>query len=820
METHSTSAMKHNCTHCGLECPPDCPTLPDEGGNEKRFCCDGCLTVYEILTANQLGNYYNIEQTPGIKTGGKPKKYDHLDAEAVQRQLHEFENEKQRKITFSIPQMHCASCIWLLENLHKLHKDILHAKTNFLRKELYVSYNHNNLKLSQLVELLASIGYEPNINLDSLNTSGKGRLTNKTPYYKIGIAGFCLGNIMLLSFPEYLGLDKALEPELHRFFGYLNLLLILPVVFYCASDYYKSTFNGLRQAALNIDVPVSLGVFALFARSVYEIISQTGAGYLDSLAGLIFFLLIGRWFQHKTYDALSFERDYTSYFPLAAVKLSNDNGNETETGIPITDLAKGDRILVRHNELVPADAVLLKGNALIDYAFVTGESAPVSAVVGETVYAGGRQVGQSIELNLLREVSQSYLTRLWNADAFAQKSEQVSLSAIADHASRYFTPVILLIALFAGLWWWQAVGMGAAANVFTAVLIVACPCALALAAPFTLGNALRIIGKKGFYLKNTGIIERLARVSHIVFDKTGTLSLPDVQRVHFAGQTLSQKQQAHIKSLVRHSTHPLSRLVWQALPHAPIVPIDDFEEIPGKGIKGAVEKSRYTIGAAAFVSGTQKTTANSLQSPDVGKAGESRVYVTENGKLLGYFGIGSRYRKGLEQLTRQLKIKYSLSVISGDGDGERNILTKLMGNEVPMLFRQQPADKMRYVAELKKKGETTLMVGDGLNDAGALKQADVGASISENINDFSPACDLIVEANAMHLLGGLLAYSKRSVTLVRIAFIISLFYNLIGLGFAVQGLLSPLVAAILMPLSSITVVAWGILSTTFFWREV
>ncbi|HRI28027.1 MAG TPA: heavy metal translocating P-type ATPase metal-binding domain-containing protein [Chitinophagales bacterium] len=798
------------CYHCGLDCDSLDIYLknePDSPADTKYFCCEGCKSVYQILQANDLCDYYTLEQTPGINQRKPvlPGKFSYLDNESVKNALLKFTDGTLNKVSFSIPQMHCSSCIWLLENLYKLNPGVVRSTVNFPKKELHLTYKEGETTLKDVVMLLASLGYEPDIRLGNLeNNAAQSTPLSRQLIYKLGVAGFCFGNIMLLSFPEYLGLNMATEAEFSRFFGYLNILLALPVLLYSSLDYYKSAWAGIRQRALNIDVPITLGIIALFSRSAYEILSHTGAGYMDSLAGLLFFLLTGRWFQQKTYDSISFERDYKSYFPVSATRLKNN----AEQSVALNELDVDDVILVRNEELIPADAVLMRGSANIDYSFVTGESAPVSKPAGSLIYAGGRQVGVAIELRLVKKVSQSYLTELWNNDAFAQ-TRQSRLTLLITQTSRIFTPFVLTVATLAGLYWWAVSGAAAAVNVFTAVLIIACPCALALATPFTLGNSLRILGRNRFYLKNTAVIEQIAQVNHIVFDKTGTITHAGHDEALYEGEPLLPDEQDLVKSAVRQSGHPISRQIYNSLPHAAVLPVHDFAETTGKGIKAMVNQQVILIGSAAFV-GLPDAPAQT-DTPPTAKG--AHAYLSINGKPKGKFTLHNAYRHGLKKVIAELGKQHHLSLISGDNDSEKQHLSAFFGPDARLLFKQSPHDKLAYVTQLRQADNRVLMFGDGLNDAGALRQADVGIAVSENINNFSPACDAIVEAAEFERLHTLLAYCRTSVKLVRGAFLISLSYNLVGLSIAVQGLLSPLVAAIFMPLSSITVVIFGFIAT-------
>ncbi len=788
------------CYHCGDNCPDDSIFI-----EEKYFCCNGCKTVYEILNENQLCNYYNLDQNPGVSPKiNVVRKFDYLNDESIINQLIDFKNEDITAVTFNIPQMHCSSCIWLLENLFKINPNINQSKVDFLKKTLSLKFYHQKISLKHVVELLTSLGYEPQIQLDNIDKKSSGSKLNKKLLFKIGIAGFCFGNIMLLSFPEYLSINPN-EVFFRKFFGHLNLLLALPVFFYSASEYFSSAYKGLRKKVVNIDFPVSLGISVLFFRSVYEILTFTGAGYLDSMSGLVFFLLLGKWFQNKTYDALNFERTYKSYFPLA-VTVKKDN---SENSVLLSNLNVSDRILIRNNEIIPADSILFNGDGLIDYSFVTGESKPVEKVSGELIYAGGRQAGGLLEMEVVKEVSQSYLTQLWNNDSFNKKNES-QFTEFSNVVSKYFTLVVLLIAFIAGAFWFNA-GIAVSLGVLTSVLIVACPCALALSIPFTFGNTIRIFGKNNFYLKNTAAVEELAKIDEIVFDKTGTITETGKAAIHYAGKELNEFQKDMIKSLVRNSTHTLSKRIYDFIEADKFFNVTDFNEINGKGIEGTILGSKIKLGSKTFV-------VNEYNN-EISEKINSLVFLSINNEVFGYFEISNSYRAGMDETIKSLEKNYQTYLLSGDNNGELPTLKKYFSEERNLLFNQSPSSKLEFIKRLKEKNKNVLMIGDGLNDAGALSQSNVGISVTDNIHSFSPACDAILQGSNLKMIDKFIKFSKTSTKIIYASFIISFMYNLIGLSFAVQGMLSPIVAAILMPVSSISVVVFATASTNFFARK-
>ncbi len=613
------------CYHCGENCDGSIVS------HQHNFCCNGCKTVYEILDENNLCGYYDMNTAPGSSFAKEvnTNKFAYLEDEQIAQQLIQFKDGSISTVTFYMPQIHCSSCIFLLENLFKIKDGIKRSAVNFLKREVHITFDNSKLNLSQVVETLASLGYEPHINLNDLTRKEKQHHLRRY-YLKIGVAFFCFGNIMLLSFPEYLGIDALTESPFRKFFGYLNFILSLPVLFYCSQEFFISAWSALKQKALNMDFPIVLGILAMFIRSSYEVFSNTGAGYFDTMASLLLLMLIGRLFQNKTYDTLSFERDYKSYFPVAVTTVNNGN----ETTIPLTNLRLGDRMLVRNMELIPADAVLIKGKGNIDYSFVTGESTPISKSSGDLIYAGGKQLGGAIEVDVMKDVSHSYLTQLWNDSAFS-KEEKQSVTSLATKMSNWFTPVVIAIAFLASAYWWNK-DFHKALNAFTSVLIITCPCALALSSPFTLGNILRILGLNKIYLKNALAIEKLAQINSIVFDKTGTLTNTKIAKIEYQSTDttgLSVYETQLVKSLVYHSSHPLSKKVYGYLKGVKVIPTEDFREDEGKGIEGWVDENCVRIGSKKFLFGEVNTDG----SPVSDFRHASKVYVGINGKVRGFF---------------------------------------------------------------------------------------------------------------------------------------------------------------------------------------
>ena len=785
--------MAENCFHCRQRIEEERIEF-----DQKEFCCQGCKTVYEVLNINNLSEYYNINQDAGVRPDARGNhQFDFLNTQEIFDKVVDFSDDGVTVVTFEVPVIHCTSCIWLLESLETINPAIISSHVNFTKKTVQITFRHEEIKLGDVARLMTNLGYKPSVSLKSIEKTKKSK-ADRSLVSKLVIAGFAFGNIMLLSFPEYVEFfgevkEQWLE-ENKGYFRWAMFVLSLPVFFYSSTDYFKSAWQGLKNKYINLDVPIALGIIVIFFKSIYDIVLDLSPGYFDTLAALLFLMLTGKWFQQQTIKSLAFDRDYKSFYPVAVAKI-NDG---VEQPILLSELKKGDRILVRNEEIIPADAILIKGEAMIDNSFVTGESRLIPKKSGDKIFAGGKQSGHAIELEIISEVNQSYLTQLWNNDAFSKQESE--LNALTNHISQFFTIIILGITLISAIAWWY-IDSSLILKVVTSILIIACPCALGLSSPFILGNIMRIFGNKKFYIKNTATIENFAKVTDIVFDKTGTITESDDANISYEGKDLSTELQVLVRSLLRNSNHPLSRTLHRKLNVNDQSFVEDYQEIVGKGQQAKVEGKFIQVGSRSFVGADGSTSLN-----------QTEVYISIDGEVFGKYVYKNRYRQGLNELINQLS-NYKLHILSGDNDSEKEYLQTIFPENAQLMFNQSPADKLEYIKKLETEGKKVLMLGDGLNDAGALKQSTVGVSISDDMNSFSPSCDGILDARMFKLIPDFLHLSKHSMKLIKIAFIISFAYNIIGLAFSVTGHLEPVVAAILMPVSSVSVLLFATAST-------
>lgn len=789
MASLKESTTRLTCYHCGDECTEEVHYV-----DEKPFCCFGCKTVYEILNENDLCTYYDLQKAPGKnrKEKAEAPKYDILDRTDVRARFVTFEDNKQFHVTFYLPHVHCSSCIWLLENMHTLHESIIHTRVDFRRKEIYIIAEKDGIGLREIAGLLDAIGYEPYLSLNNLDTpkekdSQHGRLI------RIAVAGFCFGNIMLFSAPEYLARGVMEDANLQLLFQYLSLLFAIPVFFYSASEFYVSSWKSLRKRYLNIDAPIAAAIIITFVRSLYTVFVEGSGGYFDSMSGIVFFMLLGRYFQDRTYKMVSFNRDYRSYFPLSATVVRD--GVEEE--IPISELVNGDEYVVRNNELIPADSILVLGHAGIDYSFVTGESQPVEKSIGELIYAGGRQKGSSLRLKVIKEVSHSYLTQLWNKAEERQKEDP--RSGMVEILSRYFSYIVFVLSFIAFVFW-LFVDPSRALDALVTPMIIACPCALLLSATFTNGNAIAWLGRMGVYLKNASVLERLTKISDIVFDKTGTIAQSKHARIEWSGLELTEEERRMVAGLAYESSHPYSRAILSWLGGSRSR-VSGFSERPGQGISGTVDGRRIFIG---------RSDTNDSERGSV---------VEIDGERKGVFQFKAKLNEGIDSLLPRLSARYPIYLLSGDSDREKERLSKFFP-EGQQQYHCKPEDKKQFIAALQHQGHKVMMLGDGLNDAGALMQSDVGIAVTADINSFTPASDIVMDAKRIGDTDSLLAFASYSKKVVVWSFILSIAYNLVGLFFALQGLLQPVIAAILMPLSTITIVLFTTGLTTLYARRL
>lgn len=767
------------CYHCG-----DSVIGKPVEYDEKNFCCTGCKSVYQILHENDLTNFYSYNEGSGVKpSDSADHRFKPLDVPEIFEDFITFQNDKIYNVTFFLPAIHCSSCIYLLENLQKLNPDILKSEANFTARTLQLSIKKGVL-LSDVALLLDRIGYRPELRPNP-NQKDASKYDKKL-LLKLGIAGFAFGSVMLWTFPEYLGLDETFE-SFRNFTAYLSLLVAIPVFFYAAADYLKSAYIGIKTRQLNLDIPIAIGITVLFLKSSISVLLQDGPAYMDSFTGFVFFLLIGKWFQSKTYRNMAFDNDPKSYFPLGVHRYKGESSEEI---VLIDKLEEGDTIKIYNEEIAPCDVELLSNKATINTSFITGESDLVQVKKGDRIYAGSKLIGSAIDATVVRTTDRSKFAGIWNS---TNKEKPKSLALNRENKlSKYFLIIVFTVAAVGAITW-AFIDPSQILDIVTAVLVVACPCALALSFPFVYGNALRKLGNSGCYFKNTYEIEKLNVIDHIIFDKTGTLTKDKTEGVVFS-ETLSQEHLDAVYALTKQSPHPYSKSIAQSLAGkvALGVSTSDFKEIPGEGIRAEIDGKTYKLGNSKFVNTTSSTS-------------ESGSYLAIDDQIIGKFTFKSQLRDDILTTLEKLSENYEISLLSGDSDQDAALLSPL-SSKIDMHFNQQPGAKKAHVQNIEATGKRVLYIGDGLNDTEALNSATLGISVADDVFRFTPSCDAIIEGSSVKKLHQFLLFGKYVSHALIVCMVFSLLYNIAGMTFALMGYVTPLFAAILMPLSSISIV--------------
>ena len=791
------------CRHCAEPCGGRA-IVTDTGA----FCCAGCETVFGLIARHGLTAFYTCDIKPGVSQRGvsrDPGRFAALDEPLAAARLLEPLGGGLTAATLQVPALHCASCLWLLEQLWRFDAGITRSEADLLRRTVRVEFDPERTSLRAVAEQLAAIGYEPVI--DPERAVGQPPSSRRDLYLRIGVAGFAFGNVMLFSVPRYLN-GAPLEGGFQRLFDALNIGFAMPVLFYSAAPYFRSAWAALRARTMVLEVPVALGLAVLFARSVVDIAAGWGEGFLDSFAGLVFFLLIGRLFQQKAFDGIAFDRTARSFFPLS-VRVEQGGASERAAAservggsagakpprlimTALEAIRAGDLMVIRPQEVVPADSVLAEDVGAIDYAFVSGEARPAVVHRGDAVYAGGRVVSRSLRLAAVREVSHSRLAQLWSNPIFSTP-RQDWLSGITAAFGFWFVVFAIGLATGGALLWLPDGRM--AAQVATAVLIIACPCALTLAAPITLGTAMGLLGRAGVYFKRAAVALDLSRIDTVVFDKTGTLTSGAAEA--FVGcRGLSEGEWRLAQRLAAESVHPVSRALAGRDPGTGTVA--GVREAPGLGISGTVDGHRVSIGMAGYV---QEQSGHAATVHDGGTC------IAVDGSV-GWARFVTPERPGVLEAVRALASRHDVWLLSGDDQSDSARFAPVFGER--MRFRQNPEDKLAFIRALRAAGRRVLMVGDGLNDAGALAAADVGIAVSDDTACLVPACDVVVRGDRVRHLPALLRFARLSRSVVALCFTVSVVYNVLGLGFALAGRLTPLATAILMPVSSLTIIALSV----------
>ncbi|MCO6048025.1 heavy metal translocating P-type ATPase [Aeoliella sp. ICT_H6.2] len=790
------------CDHCGLPVPKG---LVDPAADEQ-FCCHGCRTVYQLLRDASLDDFYRVRQATGgdaqpVRTTGK--RYEAFDSPEFQAEHCRGIAGGHLSIDLRLEGVHCAACLWLVERLPQLLPGVSSTRLQLRDAVARVTWNPAEVQLSSIAAMLDRLGYPPHLARHT-TASEVHRRAERTQLIRLGVAGACAGNTMLLAIALYAGDFAGIEAEFANLFRYISAGIGIISLVWPGSVFFRGAINALRARSATLDVPIALALAAGGIAGLWNVVRGTGEIYFDSLSVLVFLLLVGRWFQARqqrwadeTVGLLN------SFTPSTCHVVRDDIVVETT----IDSLATGDAVEVLSGDLVPADGTVISGSSTLNRSLLTGESQPEPVVVGDAVFAGTQNMGSVLRVRVDVVGDQTRVGRLMELVTEGVR-EKPPIVQLADRAAGWFVVVVLALAFGTFAWWTATATLSEAVQHTIALLIVACPCALGLATPLTMAVAIGLAARQHVLIKNATALETLAGTGRMLLDKTGTITRGRPTLVEWMGPAWLQGVVAYAES---RSTHPVARALVETYGDHTIddpanVP-QNIEEQHGSGLRALVAGVELLVGSARFLESSQVIISDS-QLEQIGcfeQTGLTTIGVALDGRLEAVAALGDQLhsdaRVAVEQLTAS---GWNLRIVSGDAEAVVESVAHQVGLASEATSAEvSPEDKLALVTD---RSDTTVMIGDGVNDAAALAAADVGIAVEGGAEASLAAADIYVAAPGLMPIVELVDLARRTRRTVRRNLCIALAYNAIAVSLAAAGWISPLVAAILMPISSATVI--------------
>jgi P-type Cu2+ transporter len=808
--------VEATCLHCGLEVPPGL-VRPDE---EAQFCCSGCRQVHHILTECGADHYYRLldrQDARGVPAAVSGRRFDELDDADLQAEQVETLTDGSRTTQLFLEGVHCAACVWLVEDLPRVVGGVVSVRLNLANSVVAIQWDPELVALSSIARALDSIGYTPHIRSQSNIADGR-RAEGRKLLIKTGVAAVCAMNIMFIHGALYAGEHHGIAPRYEVFFRWVSFLLALPVVLYAATPFFRAAAAGLKHRVLHMDLPIAIALSTAFVFSAAAtILGRGGSIYFDSLAALVALLLGARTIQHRAQVAAleRAERIKGAAFVEFARRIA-PSGVAVE--VPIAALAPGQRVEVRSGELIPADGLVLDGRSSLDNAVLTGESDMVAVDRGDLVYAGATNLGARLVIEVRATGAESRVGALMALvdQAMSKKAQVVHL---ADRLSRYFVMAVLGLAVVAGLLaWMRSPDLGLAMEQVVALLVVTCPCALGLATPLALTVGLSRAANTGVFIKNPDAVELMKEINTVVLDKTGTLTLGAATVVEWEGSELGREL---AYALELESVHPVAQAFCRSAytPVRPVRQLEGVEEKAGLGIRGRMDETAVAVGNRSWMQRLGVTGLGSFDAVEgsLTSRGLSPVYVALDREVVGMGGIGDTIREDAARTVRALQQRgLELRILSGDHPEVVARVAQELGIDRDMAQGGlTPEEKCDVLAELKARPGLVLMVGDGVNDAAALALADVGVAVHGGAGASIAAADVVLTQPGLAPLLETIRGGHRLMGIVKRNLAFSLVYNAIGASLALLGLVGPLLAAVLMPVSSLTVILSSAVGKSF-----
>ncbi|MCW2244835.1 Cu2+-exporting ATPase [Azospirillum fermentarium] len=775
------------CQHCGQELPVGVEPAPESGAGS--FCCSGCAAAYDMVRGLGLERYYDRRT---VDPAARPLRPD-ADAPAIDYAPHAHDGgDGTASLHLMIDGLQCAACVWLIETVLARQPGVVQARMNMTTRRLTIRWNTGEADANGVVDVVTRLGYRA-VPFDPGRLGNAQKKTETELLRAMAVAGFAASNVMLLSVSVWAGYTQGMGPATRDLMHWLSALICLPAIAYCVRPFARSAFAALRRGRTNMDVPITIGVLLATGMSLYETMNSGLHAYFDGAVMLLFFLLIGRYLDQRARGRARSAAEHLLGLQATAVTVLGADGRSSIR--PPEQVEPGATVLVAMGERVPVDGVVLDGVSDLDTALITGETVPNAVKPGDRVFAGMMNLTAPLRLTVTAVGEGTLLAEIVRLMEVAEQG-RAKYVAIADRVSRLYAPVVHVAALSTFLGWfflgrveWQDALMNA-----VAVLIITCPCALALAVPVVQVIASGRLMRQGILLKSATALERLATIDTVVFDKTGTLTegRPEARLSGIDAAVLRLAA-----GMAGASRHPLARALVRAVPGVPVTA--GVREVPGAGLALDTDDGEIRLGSRVF------TGAASTADDDAMAAGPE-LWLARPGHAPVRIGFTDTPRPDAAAVVAVLKARgMAVSLLSGDRPGAVRAVAGALGID-DWKAAQSPTDKTDALHALTAAGRRVLMVGDGLNDAPALAAATVSMSPSTAVDVSQTAADVVFQGRNLSPIAEALAVSRQSGVLVRQNFAIAIVYNICAVPLAMAGMLTPLLAALAMSSSSLLVI--------------
>ncbi len=806
-EQHPTTSQD-GCFHCGLPLPETGLFEAEIEGHARRFCCLGCRSVCKAIYDAGLDGFYH--RTPeGTLLAPPPELPGNLEFYDLDEVQSEYVGDlgEQREIDLLVEGIHCAACVWLIERTLGRVPGVLSASVNLSGRRLHLRWDNSRIKLSRILSRLGEIGYAA-VPFDPDAAEGALKRQNRAFLFRIAFAGFAAMNLMWISIALYTGAE---EGEFRNLFYWVGFIIATPTLFYSGFPFFRGAWTGVRRLHLTMDLPIAIGATATYLYSGYVTVFEPAQGhvYFDTVVNLMFVLLVGRFLESKSKrHAVAATQRLMDLQPRMATVL-RDGGDQV---VPVRAVKRDELILVRAGEQIPVDGIVTEGRSSVDEAMLTGESRPVAKARGDRVAAGTMNLTSTLQVRVTGVLRDTALGRIIHLVEEAQSSK-APIQRIADRIVPWFVATTLLLAALTFAIWYGS-GLELALMASISVLIITCPCAFGMATPMAIAVASGLGARNGILIRNGEVLETLSGISHFVFDKTGTLTegRMTVQELHVA-QGEDERQILRLAAVVEHlSEHPIARAIvlhaestGQEIERAAAL---DFENRSGLGVSARFEGHKILLGSRAWLDdngveggGELYQTARELE----GKA-LTCIYMAIDGRPVALFGIADQLRPGARELLDTLRRQGNrLTLLSGDSRQVAEAVAQQLGG-MEVIAEVLPDEKQNVIRRLQESGERVAMVGDGINDAPALTRADVGISLGSGTDASMESSDIVLMSDELDKVQQSVALSRRTLRTIRQNIGISMLYNSIMVPLAMMAYVTPLVAAIAMPISSLLVI--------------